>query len=361
MSSSDTPPQSENPPVATAGTDDLRPEDLPPVEPPSAGFIVQLFLVPALIVMAVIGVWALFGKLASSDQDHRTLIRELNSSNEHRRWRAALSLAQMLKSDLDQGEDGRGLTRNREVAAELTGMLDDRLKALLPSDEKEREKALKHQEFLARTLGMLDVNDIVLPVLQRAMDEDHDREVRKNAIASVALIAGRNEAAGNPMTSPDVVESLVTATDDAEVLIRQMGTYALGLVHTDKAQQRLNALLKNSDQSTRYNAAIGLVRRKSSDGLPVFHEVLEKAGRPENRAAVAELDEEQLKEFRQQKDFVEPVMLSNTLKAIGELTGQLDPEERATLISLIREVAESYPNAKIRVDAEQVLRGLEKR
>ena len=45
---------------------------LPPVEPPSAGFIVQLFVVPALIVLAVVGVWALFGKIASSDEDWRT-------------------------------------------------------------------------------------------------------------------------------------------------------------------------------------------------------------------------------------------------------------------------------------------------
>ncbi len=36
-------------------------EELPPVEPPSAGFIVQLFLIPMLIVGAIIGVYALFG------------------------------------------------------------------------------------------------------------------------------------------------------------------------------------------------------------------------------------------------------------------------------------------------------------
>ena len=35
------------------------PEDLPPVEPPSAGFILQLFLIPGLIVAVVFGVWCL--------------------------------------------------------------------------------------------------------------------------------------------------------------------------------------------------------------------------------------------------------------------------------------------------------------
>ena len=56
---------------AAAGS---RPEELPPVTPPSAGYIVQLFLIPALIVMAVVGVWALFGKLADSESDWQQLV-----------------------------------------------------------------------------------------------------------------------------------------------------------------------------------------------------------------------------------------------------------------------------------------------
>ena len=66
---------------------DGLPENLPPVQPPSAGFIMQLFLVPGLIVAAVIAVWALFGKLSASEQDWRHLVAEVRSNNEHRRWR----------------------------------------------------------------------------------------------------------------------------------------------------------------------------------------------------------------------------------------------------------------------------------
>ena len=39
---------------------------LPPVEQPSARFIVQLFVVPALIVMAIVGVWLSFSWLVRS-------------------------------------------------------------------------------------------------------------------------------------------------------------------------------------------------------------------------------------------------------------------------------------------------------
>jgi hypothetical protein len=65
------------------------PEDLPPVEPPSAGFIIQLFVVPGLIVLAIVGVWALFGKLASGENDWQARLVELRHPNEHRRWRGA--------------------------------------------------------------------------------------------------------------------------------------------------------------------------------------------------------------------------------------------------------------------------------
>ena len=38
------------------------PSQPPPVEPPSAKFIVQLFVVPGLIVAVIVGAWLLFGK-----------------------------------------------------------------------------------------------------------------------------------------------------------------------------------------------------------------------------------------------------------------------------------------------------------
>lgn len=359
--SSDTPSTPDSIPVVASTDkpiDDLLPEDLPPVEPPSAGFIVQLFVVPALIVVAVIGVWAMFGKLAASEQDYRSLTRELGSSNEHRRWRAALGLAQMLKTDLDQGEDGQGLNRNREIATDLSTMLDERLGALLPTDEGKREKVLKHQEFLARTLGLMDVPDVVLPVLQKAMDEQYDSQVRKNSIASLALIAGRSEAAGKPMDSVEIVDSLVTATNDEDVLIRQMGTYGLGLMKSDTATDRLKALLSNADQNTRYNAAIGLVRRDSSAGISVFKEVLTNAAKPADKTAISNMNEEQLGDYTQRKQFLEPVMLMNTLKALGDLRDQLSEEELKTLVLLVRPISESYPNAEIRVKAEGALQEL---
>lgn len=137
-------------------------EELPAVEPPSAGFIVQLFLIPMLIVGAIVGVYALFGRLAYGEQDWRTLVAELRNTNEHRRWRAAIGLAHLLKVDQDRGEEGQQLARNPEIAQALLEVLEEQRTA-----KTSREKSLNQQQYLVTALGLLDQPKTVIPPLQR--------------------------------------------------------------------------------------------------------------------------------------------------------------------------------------------------
>ena len=47
--------------MATSSNQPVNPDDsLPPVEPPSAAFLVQLFLVPGIIVAIIVCVWLAF-------------------------------------------------------------------------------------------------------------------------------------------------------------------------------------------------------------------------------------------------------------------------------------------------------------
>src|SRR4029079_9786547 len=124
------------------------PEDLPPVQPPSAGFILQLFVVPGLIVLDIVGVWLLFGKLATGDQDWKGLLVELQHPNPHRRWRAASGLAQMVKADQQMGGIGERLSGNREIAQALAEVLSTEVKRGGQSDDD-----VKYETFLANALG----------------------------------------------------------------------------------------------------------------------------------------------------------------------------------------------------------------
>ncbi len=242
---------------------------LPPVQPPSAGFILQLFVVPALIVLAVVGVWALFGKIASSDEDWREMVEDIRNTNEHRRWRGANGLATLLVRDQQLGDDGQHLASNPEIARVLVGLFEEGL-----NRHSQREDDLKQEAFLARTLGLLDSQATVLPALQHGMKPEQDREIRKNSIASIAVIAGRADERHEAVNSPSLVEDLIAATSDSDSLIRDTGTYALGLVSTPASRDRLMVLVTAGNVNTRVNAAVGLARQKSTAGLPVFKEIL---------------------------------------------------------------------------------------
>ncbi len=98
---------------------------MPPVEAPSAGFIVQLFVIPAVVVAIVIVVWLLFGKLAGGERDVREYVRLLRESETN--WRssigAAFELASLIQNDARLASDAT-------LLGELTDLLDHDLDLL---------------------------------------------------------------------------------------------------------------------------------------------------------------------------------------------------------------------------------------
>lgn len=315
------------------------PEDLPPVQPPSAGFIVQLFVVPGVIVVAIVAVWLLFGKLATGEQDWQSLVVELQHPNEHRRWRGALGLSQLLKADQELGANGQQLAKNRDIAKALADVLTAEIKRGGQSEED-----LKYTAFLARTLGLFDVPDVVLPPLQLAMQAGVDREVRKNAIGSVAVMADRFSTTGEPWDSGAILEELVRVSADEDPLIRQLTAFTLGLFTDVSARDRLEVLLDDSDGDTRVNAAIGLARQGDSRGTRVFSDVLKEAA--------------QKKPTGSPEEYEQFLSLKNALTAIERLAKGMSPDQRQELIALIEPIAEKYDEPQIRILAKSALQSL---
>jgi hypothetical protein len=329
----------ETDPTLTADAGDPA---LPPVQPPSAGFIVQLFVVPALIVLAVVGVWALFGKIASSDEDWRELVEDIRNTNEHRRWRGANGLATLLVRDQQLGDDGQHLAANPEIARVLVGLFEEGL-----NRHSQREDDLKQEAFLARTLGLLDSPATVLPALERGMKPEQDREVRKNSIASVAVISGRADERHEAIKSPGLVDDLVAASSDPDSLIRDTATYALGLVSTPASRDRLAVLVTAGDINTRVNAAVGLARQQSTAGLPVFKEVLTAAAAPPAHPEAPTQVEALL-------------AVKNALHAVRILAAQWTPAQLGELTALIEPISRNHAEPRIRTDAIEALVALRK-
>jgi len=190
------------------------------------------------------------------------------------------------------------------------------LKSASQSDEE-----FKYQAFLARTLGLFDVPDLVLPALEQAMQSGNDREVRKNAIGSIAVMADRLATAGNPLEEPRLVDNLLGISRDDDPLIRQLCAFTLGLFSDSATKSRLEVMLDDSNFDARINAAIALARRGEVHGTKVFEEVLKTAA--ESKVPGSGEEYEQF------------IALKNCLTAIERVADRLDAVEQKELAALI--------------------------
>lgn len=356
-----------------------RPEELPPVTPPSAGYIIQLFLIPALIVAAVVAVWALFGKLADSETDWKQMVAELGSSNEHRRWRSALGLAQLLRNDELAPEAGQiPLAEQPIVVDGLLGLL----KTSLDSKSVNAED-ITHQEFLVRTLGSLRADDKVLPVLATAMTAEQDSEVRKSALMSVAAIAGRHfermtgyqsetdaqldnsesTSVELPLTEPtirdpDVWKQLRLAAQDADPVVRHLSAFAVASVSGPEAMELLRVMLLDGDANTRANAAIGLARNGSIDGLGTLSELLQLSGQPADPPTNPNVSPDEVRSAQARHEVEQSIIARNCLRAIESLWPRISEDDHRDLRKIIEQTAEQHFAADVRAQARALLKVL---
>ncbi|MCP4785587.1 MAG: HEAT repeat domain-containing protein [Fuerstiella sp.] len=367
-------PNEENPETVAFPAGSL-PEELPPVQPPSAGYIIQLFLIPALIVAAVIGVWALFGKLADSETDLDQLVVELGSSNENRRWRAALGLAQVLRNQqIAPDTNGVALARQPKVAAALSDLLQKSMDSKSTND-----KEVKNQEFLARTLGALEADDVVLPMLAKALASDKNIEVRKSSLMSLAMIAGRHfesqaqaqtsaqpgtadeiPALDAPLSTPTITEESVTeqlklAAQDPAPAVRHLAAFVLGLVSGQSAVEQLEVMLLDGDPMTRANAAVALARNGQVQGVPVLLAMLTDGTTELSREDFGKLTPEEQQLLLQHRQFEQPIILRNCIRAVESLWEKIDEASQTELKAVLGQLSDSHSAAGIRVQAQALL------
>jgi hypothetical protein len=155
--------------AATNGAGTLPRGGLPPVAPPTAGFLVRLFLVPAVIVAIGVGAAFLFhlsfGWLLGSPSTPEQFLAKLDDSNWEVRWRAAADLSQVLlrddrfASDTDLAlELAKRLQKAREETKAAEAEVAKRFPPLSPEeiDKLGDEAWLKREKELERENLQLD-------------------------------------------------------------------------------------------------------------------------------------------------------------------------------------------------------------
>lgn len=323
----------------------ISPDDaLPPVEPPSAGFLVQLFLVPAIIVGIIVCVWLAFHWLAQLGNDPQAAVRSLRRNTEGR-WQAALNLANDLR-----GPGGAKLKADDALAGELASILADEVKSGRPvggghSAEQSRTLCV----YLCRALGEFAVPAAAPPLVTRAEATDQ-AEIARAAVEALAVLATNLTAAGTQFADAAAVTAAVTAaTRSEDPGLRSSATFALGVVGGANARDRLEELCGDAEDDVRANAALGLARLGDTAAYETLAEMLalpDVATRPGD-------DESQAARYKR------AMVVVNAIKGVGLLvddTGESPPARVVAALEALRE--DAIPD--VRQGATAVLRRIER-
>jgi HEAT repeat protein len=299
--------------------------------------VVQLFVIPAVVVVVVIVVWLLFGKLAGGERDAMEYVRQIRPPA--RNMRAAFELASLIQNDSKIGSDPI-----------LLGELTDALTYELNRND---DSTLTQYEALAlgafRTLDARtakgEVVDPLVPLV-RALDPKFDAAIRIAAAASLAKQAGRMDGA---LDDPHVVDALAAAAASDPAEVRQVAVYALGFLGGKKPLEALRRrLAEDDDRFVRYNAAIALARHGDMAAEKTLREML----------ITADLDKVvDLPSATEKQNKIESIEVE-ALEALNSSTSNGSPGLAKALTAQITELTKSGL-VSVRSQALQVLQNLQ--
>ncbi|MEX2560920.1 MAG: HEAT repeat domain-containing protein, partial [Pirellulales bacterium] len=313
---------------------------LPPVEPPSAGFIVQLFVIPALIVIIMFMLGAGIKWLVDRGSDPAAYVEAIQRDNAAR-WQAAHDLADMLRKSQNES-----MKRDPRLASQLGDILRRQI-----DTGRMDEESLKLRIYLCHALGEFAVPEVVDPLLlaartQRAQEEN---VVRFSALKALAVfLSGRTESLAE---RPQIEELLLKSSRDEQPLIRSTAAFALGALGTTQATARLRQMLGDGYPDVRFNAATTLARHGDARAVDVLAEMLE----PGQAEAIEYEQEAGARESKRD------LILVNALRASRELADKNPDADLDELRRAATTLSRSDLPAGIRVLADELLIELKNR
>ncbi len=311
----------------------LGQELLPPVEQPSAKFIVQLFVVPALIVLAIVSVWLTLSWLVrSATIDPDTLIEGIEHGPSIARWQRASEFADLLNNSRHAE-----LKRDHQVASHLAQILDREIDQSGSGNDGQQASTLRY--FLARALGEFEVADGTDVLLKAAATKrtPNDELVRHCAIEAIAVRAYNMQKLEPPeqLTNPELEPTLIRLAGDEDPAIRSKATYALGQLGTPGAVEKLQVLVDDPDADTRYNAAIALAHRGNAKAVDTLAEMLD----------LSELTKSSGKEDEQDAGFKRAVIIASALDAAHALARQNPQADLSNVMKALEQLVNADPKA----------------
>ena len=327
--------------MATTSNQPINPDDsLPPVEPPSAAFLVQLFLVPGVIVAIIVCVWLAFHWLAHLGNDPQAYVRTLRRANEGR-WQAALNLANDLR-----GPNGSGLKADVKLASELGSILDDEVGSGRTGEQSETLRL-----YLCRALGEFSVPEAA-PALVRRVNANDDDPTTQAAIEAIAVLATNLQNAGRSFENrDDVVAAVLAATTSANSRVRDACGFTLGVLGGERSIDGLLRLVGDPSADVRSNAALGLARLGQPDAYDTLSEMLALED--------VYLDEKTPDDKMQSERYKRALVVVNALRGITMLIDAINEGPPSDIIKKIEELQQDSV-AEVRSSAKAVIKKIDR-
>jgi len=289
---------------------------LPPVVPPSGRFIAQLFVVPGVIVAAVVAVLLWFSWLAGGSRTPDAFLRDLDSTNPEVRWRAASDLAQVLKRDEQLASDPQfglylaGLLHRSLQNSKTLSVAQPEKNApeKTTSDLNQARMQRSNIQYLAACLGNL-TTPVGAPVLCDMAKSDYGGDektkalIRRQAIWALANLGDNaSKLKKKPQKCQEAMDDICRAIADrspadSEVeWARKAHTYLGNLYLRDADRlgviETLAECAKSDDPFVRKQVALAL---SFWEGDPAENELAEKAllrlTRDDGRGTAVEIGE----------------------------------------------------------------------
>jgi hypothetical protein len=327
----------ERPMSQSAPPNPQSPDDaLPPVEPPSARFILQLFIVPGLIVLIIVMVWMMFSWLATKGQNPRETIAKLKVPNAAR-WQHAMELANVIR-----GGSHSQFKRDPAAARDLAQILQDEVET-----GSSDEKSVLLRVFLSRALGEFYVEE-GLDELFYAAQSDRSRDVRLAAIEAIAVRIenARDSWRAARLNDPQFISALLELSKDSQPTVRSRAAMAMGAAGTEPLIERLEEMADDAYPDARYNAATALARHGNTAAVPVLVEMLDPA-----ETAGLTIEQDKSESAQQEKRIL---ILVNALRATRLLAERNPQAKLSPLVEATGELAEADAHQQIRVIARDV-------
>jgi len=199
---------------------------------------------PLGIVLVAVGVFFLFGKLATEQHSIPDYLNAIRSGSSHERWQAAYQLSKSLK----RGEASRYPNLEQQVAAIY---------------EQSKSDDPRIRRYLSMVLGSLGDRRATPLLLDGLNDKDPDNRIY------VLMALGE-------LRDPGSVWRIEQVTKDPDKDVRKTAYYTLGELGNASSLPELAEGLTDEVAEVRWNAAVALTRFNDGRAVPVLREMLDR-------------------------------------------------------------------------------------